>query len=102
MKALTVIFLLLLTLFVGVMPYYSQNNTTLNPTEKQFEELSLSESFTNTIGKQVINLNSKEPFDNPIFKFKCVNKNIINFKITKIFYKPCKYGLHVWLCWFIN
>ena len=102
MKNFAVIVLLLVNLFVSAMPYYNQDNTLLTKTEKQFEEISFSEIFTNNISKQYVILNFSEALNLWFIKTYPTNACLFNFKVTKIILKPCKYGLQVLFSSFLN
>lgn len=102
MKNFTVVFLLMINLFVGAIPYYNQDNTSLIKTEKQLEDISFLENYTNTVRKQNIVFKTTKFLNVWIINAHPTTTYLFYFTTTKILPKTCKYGLQVLYGSFLN
>lgn len=102
MKNLIVIFLLVINLFVGALPYYNQDNNSLTKTEKQLEDDLFCENYISPIRKENIILRTTKFLNVWFTKIHPITTCLFYFETTKILPKTCKYGWQVLYGSFLN
>lgn len=100
MKNFIVILLLFTNLLLGIKPLYSQNFSKLNIIEKQLEDVSLSENYSNKTKKFIATV---KKLSLPVaIMFPTLTKNMGNYYKYTFTSKISKYGIHVLYCSYLN